>query len=387
MKMTRYMLLPLALLAFAGCTKVEVGEAPATKVTFQAVNYLNQTKAGEVAVSEFTAFNCMGYLHAEGVDIKLVNGSFVDQGTKQYFFGEDGETITYHAATTGTNAQPANWSPSHAYYWPKGTQSYVDFVGWYGTSEPDVEYEMNDDDEWEATMSWDFSSSALPADANLMYADVAWRYKANNKPATYTAVSGVAEGVPMLFHHALAKVIFQAKAATLTDTDPVTSYAVSITDITLSSIYNKGTLSLTNTDPGSNTHVDWDTEGWSLSGSAVPVAKTGGDLALDTDVKEIPGLVMAVLPQDISDVKVAITYEISTWYSDSTSGDPDVVEQITVEPDIPLCGTGGFGTNDKWEINTKYTYTIIIDPSTDVIKFLPDAQPWIEVTTNPVTIE
>ena len=87
------MLLPLALVALAGCAKVEVEEAPAKMISFQAVNYSTQTKAA-VAVTEFTEFQALGFLHAEGVDIVKDNGEWTDQGSYQPFFGSITETAT-----------------------------------------------------------------------------------------------------------------------------------------------------------------------------------------------------------------------------------------------------------------------------------------------------
>ena len=48
-----------AIVAMAACAKVEENPTPDVAVTFKAVNYTAQTKAGGVSVlSDFTAFKC-----------------------------------------------------------------------------------------------------------------------------------------------------------------------------------------------------------------------------------------------------------------------------------------------------------------------------------------
>ena len=60
-------LLSAALLALAGCAKLDIESTPDILVTFQAANYVPQTKAGEVSVfNDFATFRCRGFMHAEG---------------------------------------------------------------------------------------------------------------------------------------------------------------------------------------------------------------------------------------------------------------------------------------------------------------------------------
>ena len=125
--MKKYLILAAAaIVAMAACSKTQLDESsiPDMPVTFQATNYVTQTKAGEVSVlNDFTAFKCKAYLHAEGIDLDA-NGN-VNGTSFQNFFGTDGETISW-------NSTAKEWAPSHTYYWPKGAKSFVNFIGWYG---------------------------------------------------------------------------------------------------------------------------------------------------------------------------------------------------------------------------------------------------------------
>ena len=101
------------LVALWGCTKVDVAPVPAKRVAFAVGSYVPQTKAAASLNSEgITAFSSKAYLYAEGV-----SGA-------QNFFPAAGETVSY-------NASVPEWAPSHDYYWPKGAESYVNFVSWY----------------------------------------------------------------------------------------------------------------------------------------------------------------------------------------------------------------------------------------------------------------
>ena len=186
--MKKFFIIAAAVAATVACAKVEtVNGNFDKKVTFQTANYVPSTRAGEVSVlNDFTAFKCKAYLHAEGIDLNA-DGS-VNGTSYQNFFGTDGETISYNGSS--------EWAPSHTYYWPKGSKSFVNFIGWYGTDgsaaiDPTIAYAY-ESGKYKATMTWNFTSVAGEAGSNLLYADMAWRYKQNNNPATYH-LDGVTE--------------------------------------------------------------------------------------------------------------------------------------------------------------------------------------------------
>ena len=151
--MKKYLFIAVVTLAASvACTKqnTETAQIP---VKFQAANYVPQTKAGEVSVlNDFESFKCMAYLHAEGIDLNAdgtVNGT-----SYQNFFGATGETISPDNTTA-----PTEWAPSHTYSWPKGTKSFVNFIGWYGTDgtddvDPTISYAYSGG-KYTATMEWE----------------------------------------------------------------------------------------------------------------------------------------------------------------------------------------------------------------------------------------
>jgi len=374
-----------AIVAMAACTKVETVGTPDQKVTFQAANYTTQTKAGEVSVlSDFDAFKCRAFLHAEGIDLNA-DGT-VKTTSYQEFFGSAGETISWNS----TNKE---WAPSHVYYWPKGTKSFVNFVGWYGTDgtnavDPTVTYAYDGTaSKWTASMTWTFSNTSVgEAGTNLLYADMAWHFKSNNNPATY-GKDGVTEGVPMLFHHALAQINVKAyadgtslSAGTGTVSDANATWAISLENVQINPIYTAGTLALTNADPGSKTTQAW-TGSWTGTGTAG--ALTASDYLVDDITKANAGDLIAatcVLPQTLgATVKLTFDMRITTTYNTNPTN-PNV-ELIPVEITLNDMGTSA------WALNTKYTYYIKIIPSQNKVLFDPALEAeWIEVEGTEQTI-
>ena len=372
MKMTRYMLIPLALVAFAACAKVEREEAPATKVTFNVGSYAAQTKAdshGHLSLldEEITSFRSMAFLHANGVN------------ETQAFFGTTGETISW-------NSTAKEWAPSHPYYWPKSPNSYINFVSWYdknaaATATPSTITETR--------LAW--TGRTIAADDNIMYADEAWHYQQN---AETHLLDDVKEGVPTLFHHALAQVRFQAKARTLTQdgevsvTNPATTYVVKIKSATLTPYYKKGSLALTNAEPAAGPNVvAWTYNatsaplGWTVDTDATAQTMTGTELTLNTDLVPIPGMSSVVLPQSVENMALTLTYEISTSYNGGTSyysveTPPAVTVPLYRLSTATDAATAFSNTISAWEMNKIYTYNIIIDPVTNVIIYSPTAVAW-----------
>lgn len=384
----------LALIAGAACTKVET-ETQQVKVTFQAANYVPQTKAGEVSVfNDFKAFKSRAFLHAEGVDLNA-DGTVKD--SYQEFFGTAGETISPYNSGKAIITNPtfestdvAYWAPSHEYYWPKGSKSFVNFVGWYGTSglTPTVSYAYTSS-KWTATMTCNYAGSTVgESGANFLYADMAWRY--NENPDALYKKNGLAndyKGVPMLFHHALAQITVKAYVKNADTyptinsgvTDGVATWTVKLTDIKLTPVNKAGTLSLTNADPGSTQTQAW-TGTWAGT-------DTAGDLTVDDDqtvtavAKADANDILAatgVMPQAIgADVVLTFNLDIKTAYSGSTSHH----EIIPISVKLNDMGTMA------WEMNKKYTYYLQINPSQRTVRFDPALEKdWIAETTTEKTI-
>lgn len=334
-----------ALVASVACTKSEKADGPDVEVKFQIADY--KTKAGPTSfLSEFAdpadaKFSCKAFLHAEGVT------------ETQDFFGASGETITYN----GSDA----WEPSHPYYWPKSENSYINFVSYYDTG-------VGPTTVTETSLEW--AARTIGTGDNIMYADEAWRFHANNNPASY-GKDGVTEGVPTLFHHALGQIQVKAYATKLEDANA--TWTITLEDITIGAIYNKGTLTLTNAAPS----TDATTQAW--TGSWVTDTSVDGSLApantsVTADAKASAVTVLAnqsVLPQNVSAASIDFKVRIVTTYK---TGGQTNTELITKS--VPF-GTGGFETPD-WAMNTKYSYYIKIDPATNEVLFDPAvAEEWI----------
>ncbi len=338
-----------ALAASAACTKIVSDDAtPAKRVTFLAANYVPQTKAGPVSLTtETTSFKSKGFLHAEGVS------------DTQYFFGADGETITW-------NATAKEWAPSHDYYWPKGAESYINFVSWYDTG-------VGPTTATEEKLEW--ANRTIGTGDNIMYADEAWRFKENNKPATYTSVDGVSEGVPTLFHHALSQIKIQARASKVTNS--TANWTITLKEIKVKDIYNQGTLTLNNSDPGTEkTPKAW-TGDWAVSGTKGNL--TPANLAL-TDTNQDLLANQSVLPQALSGIALEFKLEIVTAYSNVSN-----TEIITKS--IPFYAASGEAFSNSisnWEQNKKYIYTLVVEPSEKRVLFDPAVETaWETVNVDP----
>ena len=362
----------------AGCAKVDVVEAPGKSISFTVGTYAPQTRAdGEtVALNTLgiTSFSSTAYMHGEGFE-----------GADQKFFGADNvETISY----TEVDATTASWLPSHEYFWPKNPSSFVNFFSWYGGS-PDLDYAKGTSDKYEATMTWsNVSTSSL---AGLMFADVAWHFNSNatvyRKEFENHKVDG---GVPTLFHHALAQVKFVAKQKVVENPGRVTSFAVKVDEIKLTAVKNSATsFSLTTAEPDgtSPATTPWTVSGWDgLGGSSTIQSPAAVQLTTPGEsYTVIPASTanpetewVSVLPQPVADLKVNVTFTVTTTY-----GEKVVVEQVVV-PEFPLSDFEGGITS--WQFGKRYTYTIIIDPDAKKIKLIPEETDWIDAGSFDLTV-
>ena len=349
MKNWSYILLAAVLAFLSGCAKVETAPAPAAQVSFSVGSYSARTKVSSLGDEGIASFRSRAFLHATGV------------AETQDFFGVEGETITYQAP---------EWLPSHPYYWPKDDASYINFVSWYDPA-------GNPTSLSETSLKW--TERAIAPTDNIMYADEAWRFNGNKQ--VYTAVSGVSEGVPTLFHHALARLNFTAIAKQLSATDG-TTWEVQVDAITVNGAFGTGTLTLTNSDPGTaETTKAWTTTGWTAkAGSQVTIQATGGPWTLTSrEAGQDPVALISnytVLPQTVTDnIALTIAYSVTTRYSAS--------EYIKESTSATVKLNSFVSTIDAWEMNKIITYNIVIDPATDTIKFDPEMRNWEDISSVP----
>ena len=349
-----------ALVAITACTKIEdIDTAPAKKITFQAASYVPQTKANVSIMPEFTSFPCKAFLHAAGYS------------ETQNMFGDNGEIISAYTSgdvVTTTPSQVAYWAPSHDYYWPKDATSYVNFVAWYDKNGAPTT-------STETSLVW--SNRTIQTSDNILFADEAWHYK-QNPSAAYHMDGSVSEGVPMLFHHALAQLCIKANVTKNTDgKTPAHTWDVTLEDISLAGVFNQGTLSLTNSDLGSTGTKAW-TGSWATSGTAGSVTMSNVTTPLTTTAVDVLTM-QNVLPQTVTDnVVLNFKYNISYKYN----GTEYAHEKITAALQLNNI------TNaiSAWEMNKKITYTITINPETTVIRIDPAMVDWEPVAGGTATL-
>lgn len=434
MKKIYTILATAAILAgFAACTKVAVDENVATpdlKIGYQVATYLNQTKSAhghtsfldeltELGINSNQSFNSAAYIHAAQADGTVAApAAFFNAGTGNV------EAIKWD----DTNKE---WAPAHPYYWPKSPKSSLSFFSWYDFTgaNPTVTYTA---DGGTATLAW--ADRAVALKDNVLYADAAYHFR-NNDQASHK-LDGVSEGVPTLFHHALAKVRFTVKAKIVEKEDTKNSgyktfWKVTLADVALSSgtIKSKGTLSLTQTSSTSNNTV----VGWTLPANSIWGAPTGtqafltanlGNVAgsgiFDTDVARGAEVLtttavtltgdnymddnyFTVLPQDVAaGVTLTFKYTVETRYGNSDFDSAAVVSVETINindygPSVanlgaPYTDTGiqlnniGSSPIVRWQMNHRYVYNIIIDPETSTILYDPAVEDWAAEESSTVTV-
>ena len=354
--MKKLLFIAAAVAAMAACTKVEtVNSNPDKKITFQTATYAAQTRANVSVLGDFTSFTSKAFLHADGYE-----------NITQDFFGASGETIS-----PDNTSNPTYWAPSHDYYWPKSSESYINFIAWH---------DHNGDAPTTATetaLSW--ANYVVAVDDNLLFADEAWRFKDNDHDEF--DMDSVTEGVPMLFHHALAKLTIKAKAKTVSKNG--NTWAILLDTLKLAGVYNTGTLSLTNADPTTaNTRVAWTNAAgnvWSSPSNATTVTML--ERLTSTGSETNPGALtttatvmldeQSVLPQTLSNAhELTVVYTIFNTVNGRTTK-----ERLATS--IKL--TDFDGSISAWEMNKKITYTIVIDPETTLVKLDPAVEEWVEV--------
>ena len=358
-----FVFLGIAALTMAACTKTEIDETlvPDQKISFQVADYVHQTRADGDATAtpssflyEFTdpnnaQFTCNAFMKGAGVD------------NYQNFFPVAGEIIKW-------NASEKEWAPSsHDYYWPKSAESYVNFFSWYDTGAGPTTKE-NGKIEWK--------DREIGTGDNIMYADPAWRFQKNT--VTYK-LDGVSEGIPTLFHHALAQVEFRAYATKLS-VENVCTWTIKLTDLELK-VANKGTLTLTATEPSSGFNIQgtWGetAPAWVPAEEKKSIMSTTFDVTKTVATCEAAKLLanQSVLPQNLSGVNLTFKLDITTTYG---TGETSVTHQEIIPVNIPM---SEFNTTE-WALNTKYIYTLKIEPADQRVLFDPAVEAdWTVVNT------
>ena len=324
--MKKYLILiAAAIAALVSCSKVEENNFSDKAISFQVARYQN-TKADAPA------------------DYKVAYQN-VPFGAYAWYKGVSAADNTTFMTNQKVSYKQADnvWTPEGiTYYWPK-TGS-IDFIC----------YSPYSADAKGITIAEDKISfkDYTPAADDLMYGDKAVGLSDNAKTYYYN-------GVPVLFHHALAKLSFKIRAAYLekkAETGDKTKWEITVSKVTVKDVRTTGSLEL----PLSGTT-------WTLPANKVwtpPDAKK--DIALEVkDLKTLTaeaqalGEGMLVLPQLLAQgPKVEIVYTIKT-YHDAGNG----YELLLTEKDITASAYLNLKDLPQWGINQDITYTFSLAPT------------------------
>ena len=229
--MKKYILIAsAALLTLASCTKVMETAANSDEIGFQVANYA-QTKA------DGDATPTVAFTHDDFGAYAWHNG---DQGAQTVRFSNE-KVAKRDGVWTTVNA---------TYYWMKtGTDDFVCYAP-YNEGTPEVT---------PTSIKW---GVAAPYEVKMDSKDLMYADKALNQTGKVGQDGKTAAPVPVLFHHALAKLAFQVKANFLEYTNPEekddkgnvvvasgkTTWEVTLRSAKLSGIRNKGSIELKTPD-------------------------------------------------------------------------------------------------------------------------------------------
>ncbi|MBO4557274.1 MAG: fimbrillin family protein [Bacteroidales bacterium] len=217
-----FIIILVAAVALVSCTKREIEGSKA--ISFQTASYA--TRAG-IEGTVFPTTESFGiYAWAEGT----IGEWFMNN--EQIVYGEDGK-----------------WASANTYFWPKTTT--VDFFGYYpyGMSGLAV-----------APQTITYSNIDVEAmQADVMYSDKAAGY-GDNPDGRGMGIDGTS-GVPIIFHHALAKVEIAARTDfdTRSEEDGTEhEWQVTVNKVTVSDFYKAGGATFTLRNEPTEGQVGWE---------------------------------------------------------------------------------------------------------------------------------
>lgn len=356
-----FLLAAMVGVALTGCMKNEVYVPKCeTPISFEVANYVAQTRAA--GAFTYDSFGVNAWSHdaaaAAGAEVKMM----------------DNEDVSLIGG---------KWTTATPYYWPiNGT---VDFIAYYPTTvEPEIVYDYNGADTYTYK---DYTVETVADGVDLMYADKAIRFSANNTADANGTNLGIGsygfEGVPTLFRHALAKINFKVQNANPTD-DGGFAYEIVVKGISLN-IYNQGSVTLKNagTDTASRgTWSDSDADNvWTPTdaNTLATLTWTGDKSLTDSNVVEYAARTQYVLPQALVAGKQKITVEYEVIQTQN--GTEISRDDYSVTSDLASWNL------NKWEMNKNITYTIAITKETTQILFAPAVEEWVDDESGSIVIE
>ena len=354
-------------MSLCACTKTETA-APENdqEINFQVTNYLNQTKANVAFTGD--SFGVYAWYDSEASD-----------GQNQIFM--ENETVK----PSGTD-----WKvDGKTFFWPKTGD--VDFFAYAPTA----------DEPWitcdDANNKVIAPATTIAGTEDYMYSSMAMNYSNNVNPATYQTVSGVEAGVPILFHHALAKLTVNFAASVLEKSGNI--WTITVNKAEFVKVCTKGSLEM-DMDETPTTGV----VGWTLPDPAIWTPSTVESDNIDLQAVPAAGKVLtttmaagtlneySVLPQDLAGMNFHINFTIKasndggkTWYSTEVIDRTyPVIDTVDPEDETKTIAGAFTAAGNNWLMNTKYVYNVTISPnSTDEVLFDPAVVDWApEVTAN-----
>lgn len=356
----------LVSVAFTSCVTNEelVPEQQSKEISFEVASYVPQTRAsGAFDTGETFVANAWAY--DDGLSVQIMKN----------------EKVSY---------TDSEWKTTTTYYWPiDGT---VDFICYYPeTVEPAITYSYDGDD----VLTY---ANYTVGNDDVMYASKAIRFTANQNAGDNETSLGYGEtygfeGVPTLFHHALAKLNFKVQNGN--NDDGVYLWEVIVNSITVTGVYNQGKLTLNNDNTKTSGVGKWtlptnnvwtplpeddpatpETE----NPSTATLNWTGSLILSDETPIAFDEKIVYVLPQmlKVNQQKVTVNYDIVQYQLIDADGNPATPsvktlvsqENYTTEKDL---SDGGLV---HWQMNKNITYTLSFNPIGEMILFAPAVEAW-----------
>lgn len=309
------------------CARTEM-DAPARLISFQVARHSVVKTRADVKVSEYDDDTPFGaYAWYKG-DTEADNTDFMTN-----------EKVIFDGNV---------WKPAGAaYYWPKGgSLDFICYSPFSADSGPTVA---------ESSISWTDWDIKENEGVDLMYAT-----KAPGMTAPVTTY--YYNGVPTLFHHALARVGVKLRLAydevVVADNDK-TRWDVTVHSIKFKDIYSKGSLTLNLGEDGK----EWDkpaSNAWTVSGDPADITLDCSQLPmLENTELHVVGSPQMVLPQAFGTSQmVDMEVTIRTW-RDNGEGYYLFLTESHVHVGAYLKTSAISG----WGINQNITYTFVLAPS------------------------
>ena len=334
MKKLFYLIIGATLVA--SCAKTVQEVTVNDEITFQVARHKSLTKATSDYKDEYASVPFGAYAWFKGENSADDTEFMINQ------------EVSYN--TTGNL-----WAPTGTtYYWPKtGSLDFICYSPYATPGSTDAPFPTVTENGI-SYPAWDVN--AHPG-VDVMYADKVTGQKNNSNQYYYN-------GVPTLFHHALAKVSFIIKPSYLSytaDTGDTTSWEIIVNDITVNNLLTTGSFDITLDAGGDWVVPDVWTPDPSSPTTDLPLDLSSlGGLPLDGSEQDLT-TDLFVLPQTLDQGQEVILNVTINTYRDNNDGlGPQLV---LTETDVDITALLSGGSLDSWDVNQNITYTFNITPS------------------------